>query len=327
MTKVLVTGCAGFIGGNFVRLLLGKSFLNKSYSFSSLELDEVIGIDAMRIGSSDKLLGELKENKKFKFYQYDICDRQSLKEVLDKHKPDMIVNFAAESHVDRSINSSDAFVHSNVLGTVNLLELCKDRSLRYLQVSTDEVYGELGETGSFLETTPLAPNSPYSASKAAADCFVRSFVHTHKLDAVITRCSNNYGPHQYPEKFIPVVVTNALNNQKIPVYGSGLNVRDWLHVEDHCWGVFLALTKGKAGEVYNFGGFGERNNLEVAHQIVDILKKDKSLISFVEDRKGHDWRYSIDSSKAQQQLGWKPLWDFNEGLMHTVAWYRSEKEA
>jgi dTDP-glucose 4,6-dehydratase len=326
MTKLLVTGCAGFIGGNFVRLLLGKSFSNKNYSFDSLSVDEVVGIDAMRIGSSEKLLSELKENKKFTFYKHDICDRKSLKDVLDKHKPDMIVNFAAESHVDRSIDSSDAFVHSNVIGTVNLLELCRERSLRYLQVSTDEVYGELGETGSFLETTPLAPNSPYSASKAAADCFVKAFVHTHKLDAVITRCSNNYGPHQYPEKFIPVVVTKALKNQKIPVYGNGLNVRDWLHVEDHCWGVFLALTKGKTGEVYNFGGFGERNNLEVAHKIVEILKKDKSLISFVEDRKGHDWRYSIDSSKAQNQLGWKPLWNFEEGLEHTVEWYRSEKE-
>ncbi|MEI7441118.1 MAG: dTDP-glucose 4,6-dehydratase [bacterium] len=324
MTKILVTGCAGFIGGNFVRLLLGKSFLNKGYGFSSLECEEIIGVDAMRIGSSVELISELKKNKKFTFYKYDICDSESLKQVLDKHKPDMIVNFAAESHVDRSIDSSDAFVHSNVIGTVNLLELSRDRSLRYLQVSTDEVYGELGETGSFFETTPLAPNSPYSASKAAADCFVRSFVHTHKVDAVITRCSNNYGPHQYPEKFIPVVVTKALGKQKIPVYGSGLNVRDWLHVEDHCWGIFLALTKGKPGEVYNFGGYGERNNLQVAYKILEILKKDKELISFVEDRKGHDWRYSINSTKAQSELGWKPLWSFDEGLENTVEWYVSK---
>ncbi len=315
MQRVLVTGCAGFIGSAFIRMLYGKSA--KKYSVVKPEL--LLGLDAFRVGSSKDSYAMAEG---FEVIQGDICDKALLQKILKEHRIDTIINFAAESHVDRSIADSSAFVHSNVFGVVSLLEAIRDQDIRFVQVSTDEVYGTLGDEGSFVESTPLEPNSPYSASKAASDLFVRAFVHTHKTNAVTTRCSNNYGPFQFPEKFIPVVIRQALSGKKIPVYGTGMNVRDWIFVEDHAYGVYLAAVKGKVGEVYNFGGTGERNNLWLAKNILKQLGLGEDMIEFVTDRKGHDWRYSIDATKSQKELGWAASWEFEEGLAHTVKWYK-----
>lgn len=314
MRRVLVTGCAGFIGSAFVRMLHRLS--PKNYPLATPEI--VLGLDAFRIGSSRESYASVPN---FNVVEGDIGDKRLVEKLYNEYRFDTVINFAAESHVDRSIEDSSAFVHSNVQGVVNLLEVFKDKPLRFVQVSTDEVYGTLGDVGAFTETMPLEPNSPYSASKAASDLFVRAFIHTHKMNAVITRCSNNYGPYQFPEKFMPVVISKALNNEKIPVYGTGKNVRDWIFVDDHAWGVFLAATKGLSGEIYNFGGHGECDNLTLAKKILALLKRDESLLEFVTDRKGHDWRYFIDSSKAKRDLGWAPQWDFNKALEFTVKWY------
>ncbi|MEZ4815679.1 MAG: dTDP-glucose 4,6-dehydratase [Bdellovibrionota bacterium] len=314
MKRVLVTGSAGFIGSAFVRMLRGLS--GKEYSVEAPEL--LVGLDAFRIGSSKDSYAMVPD---FEMIEGDIGDTALLAKLQAKYAFDTVINFAAESHVDRSIEDSSAFVHSNVLGVVSLLEFFKDKPLRFVQVSTDEVYGSLGDKGAFTESSQIEPNSPYSASKAASDLFVRAFVHTHKMDAVVTRCSNNYGPYQFPEKFIPVIISKALKNEKIPVYGSGKNVRDWIYVEDHCWGVYLAATQGKMGEVYNFGGHGECENLVLAKKILEHLGKGQDLLSFVEDRKGHDWRYFIDSKKAEEELSWNPQWKFEEALQFTVQWY------
>ncbi len=330
MRRILVTGYAGFIGSAFLRMLYGATA--KKYPIATPEF--VAGIDAFHVGSSEESYESLKNIPAFqqnsKLYKGNITDRSLIERILSDHKIDTVINFAAESHVDRSIESSDIFVESNVKGCVCLLEAIRDKKIRYLQVSTDEVYGSLGDNGAFVETMPLEANSPYSASKAAADLFVRAFFHTHKIDAVITRCSNNYGPFQFPEKFIPVVLKQVLANKKIPVYGKGLNVRDWIFVEDHAWGVYLTALKGRAGEAYNFGGFGERANIDLAKKLLSLLGKNSSeldsFIEYVEDRKGHDWRYHIDSQKAQNELGWKPQWSFDEGMQYTVQWYRENFE-
>lgn len=321
--NLLVTGSAGFIGSAFVRMLLGKS-QSKAQGLPELpQGGKIVSLDLLTYAGTLENLDVLKNDKRHLFIQGDITNSDLVKEIVSSHKISAIVNFAAESHVDRSILGAGPFVHSNVLGTVSLLDIARQNNLKFVQVSTDEVYGSLGDSGSFTESTPLAPNSPYSASKAAADCFVRSYFETHKLWTVITRCSNNYGPNQFPEKFLPLAITNLIRGKKIPLYGTGKNVRDWLHVEDHCEGVWLALTKGKSGEVYNFGGFGERKNIDVAYDILQRFRvKPEQGLDFVPDRKGHDWRYSMDSNKAQSTLGWKPRWNFETGLENTIAWYK-----
>lgn len=322
--NLLVTGTAGFIGSAFVRLLFGKGE-QKKYS-ALLPEGQVLSLDLLTYAASLDNLDAVKTEPRHKFFKGDIRDRKLVSALVQEHKIDAIVNFAAESHVDRSIEGSEIFATTNVLGTLNLLEVAREKNLRFVQVSTDEVYGTLGETGTFTEESPLEPNSPYSASKAAADCFVRSFVHTHNLNAVTTRCTNNYGPYQFPEKFLPLAITRLMSDRKIPVYGTGKNVRDWIHVEDHAYGVFLALTQGKKGEVYNFGGHGEQSNIEMAKHLLKIFNKSEAeALEFVTDRKGHDWRYSMNPAKAERELGWKPKWSLDEGLAHMVKWYQSNE--
>lgn len=308
----LVTGGAGFIGSNFVH-----------YLFRTYGQDvRVIVVDALTYAGCYANLEPYFGDEQFCFLHHDICDISNLE--LPDWTIDYLVHFAAESHVDRSIQDGMPFVRTNVLGTQALLDFARRNAVgRFVHVSTDEVYGELGDTGYFTEDTPLAPNSPYSASKAGSDLLVRSYVETHGLDAVITRCSNNYGPYQFPEKLIPLMISNALSDKALPVYGQGLNIRDWIYVDDHCRGVDCATRHGKKGEVYNFGGASEMKNIDVVRQILSKLNKPESLISYVEDRKGHDFRYAIDFSKAEQTLGWKPSVTFEEGLEKTIAWYVS----
>jgi len=322
--NILVTGTAGFIGSAFVRMLLGKNS-NPELGYPTLTAnDRLVSLDALTYAASLDNLSPVESDKRHIFVKGDICDKALVEKLIKDFSINAIINFAAESHVDRSILGSEAFVKTNVNGTVNLLDLAKAYQLKFLQVSTDEVYGSLGDTGSFTEETPLAPNSPYSASKAAADCFVRAYVETHKLDAVITRCSNNYGPYQFPEKFLPLAITNLIEGKKIPVYGTGKNVRDWLHVDDHCEGIWLAFTRGKKGEVYNFGGFGERANIDVALKLVKAFgKTPEEALTYVEDRKGHDWRYSMDPKKVQKDLNWKPRRELDQGLNDLISWYKN----
>jgi len=311
-----------------VRMLLGKSSPQKASQYEISEtVDKVVSLDILSYAASTDNLAPVEGDARHVFVKGDICDAELVGSLVDQYKVDTIVNFAAESHVDRSIISSHEFARSNVLGTCSLLDVALKRHCRFAQVSTDEVYGTLGDSGSFVETMPLEPNSPYSASKAAADCFVRSYFETHKLPCLITRCSNNYGPYQFPEKFLPLTITNLIRGKKIPVYGTGQNVRDWLHVEDHCWGIYLALAKSPwSADVYNLGGFGEVANIDMAKKLIKALGKDESSIEFVEDRKGHDWRYSMDSNKAQRELAWKPMWKLDEGLAHMVDWYKSNQQ-
>jgi dTDP-glucose 4,6-dehydratase len=319
----LVTGSAGFIGSSFVRQALMGSAKHKAWLGPS---DRIVSLDLLTYAASLENLEPIQKDSRHTFVKGDICDKNLVQSLIKEHRPNCIINFAAESHVDRSIESSEPFARTNVIGTVNLLDLARAHNLRFVQVSTDEVYGSLGATGSFVEETPLAPNSPYSASKAAADCFVRSYFETHKLECVITRCSNNYGPYQFPEKFLPLSITRLLADQKIPVYGKGNNVRDWLHVEDHCEGVYLSATKGRSGEAYNFGGFGEEQNIVMAKKLIALLAKNEAAsLSFVDDRKGHDFRYSMDSKKAQKELGWAPRYSLDEGLKDLVRWYQSNR--
>jgi dTDP-glucose 4,6-dehydratase len=323
--KLLVTGSAGFIGSAFVRMLLGKpSSRDKNFEIP-LTVERIVSLDLLTYAASTRNLDPIGEDARHIFVKGDIADRALVESLCDQYRPDVIVNFAAESHVDRSIESSQEFLRSNVTGTLTLLDAALKRGIKYLQVSTDEVYGTLGDSGVFTEETPMAPNSPYSASKAAADCFVRSYQHTHKLPVIITRCSNNYGPYQYPEKFLPLSITRLMQGKKIPVYGTGQNVRDWLHVEDHCYGIMLAIAQNKWGEVYNFGGFGETSNIEMAHRLLKLLGREESAIEYVTDRKGHDWRYAMDSSKAQRELGWKPRWSLDAGLKHMVEWFKENR--
>lgn len=315
MNKViLVTGGAGFIGSNFIRYFLKK---NKDFL--------VINYDKLTYAGNLHNLSGIDKNKNYIFIKGDICDIQYVDKVFKQYRPNYVVNFAAESHVDKSILDPQIFLKSNVMGTQVLLDTfkkyCTDSS-KYLQISTDEVYGSLGTTGYFTEETPLSPNSPYSASKASADMFVRAYYETFGLNVNITRCSNNYGAYQFPEKLIPLMIYNALEDKELPVYGNGLNIRDWLHVEDHCRAIDLVLHKGKAGEIYNVGGNNEKSNIEIVNLILEQLGKPKSLIKFVEDRLGHDRRYAIDASKIRMELGWNPNIKFIDGIIQTTKWYQ-----
>jgi dTDP-glucose 4,6-dehydratase len=314
-TTLLVTGGCGFIGSNFVRYLL------------QTDPDvRVINYDKLTYAGNPQNLADLAGHPRYRFVRGDITDRQRMRETLGKGV-DVLINFAAESHVDRSIHDSGPFLHTNVLGTQVLLDAARAaRVARFVQVSTDEVYGSLGPEGAFTEQTPAAPNSPYAASKAAADLLVRSYVHTFGLPAVITRCSNNYGPYQFPEKLIPLFITNLLRDEPVPVYGDGLQVRDWIHVRDHCAALDRVWRAGRAGEVYNVGGRCERTNLDLTHTLLAILGKPPSLIRHVPDRPGHDRRYAIDCAKIEAELGWRPAVGFEEGLRQTVDWYVAHPE-
>jgi dTDP-glucose 4,6-dehydratase len=307
---LIVTGGCGFIGSNFVRLVLAE---RPDW--------RVTNVDKLTYAGNRANLTDIESNPNYTFLHADICDKAAMG-ALFAQKPDAVVHFAAESHVDRSITGPEIFVHTNVMGTQILLENARQSGIgRFLHVSTDEVYGSLGATGLFTETTPYAPNSPYSASKAGSDLLVRAYHHTFGMDTIITNCSNNYGPYQYPEKLIPLLITNLMDGLQIPIYGDGQNVRDWLHVEDHCRGILLALEKGRAGETYNIGGRNERKNMDIARGILALMGKDESSIRYVEDRLGHDRRYAIDADKIRGELGWEPIHNFETGLPATVEWY------
>jgi dTDP-glucose 4,6-dehydratase len=311
MTTLLVTGGCGFIGSNFVRHILQT---DPSIS--------VVNYDCLTYAGNLANLADLAGHPRYRFVKGDITDREQVRAALRLGVTD-VINFAAESHVDRSIQDSGPFVRTNVIGTQVLLDAAREFKVnRYVQVSTDEVYGSLGPTGYFTETTPLDPSSPYSASKAAADMLVKAYQHTFGLNAVITRCSNNYGPYQFPEKLIPLFISNLMKDEPVPVYGDGQQVRDWIHVLDHCTGVETAWRKGKAGEVYNFGGRCEKPNLELTHLLLELLGKPKTLIRYVKDRPGHDRRYAIDCARAERDLGWTRRVPFDRGLRDTIRWYQ-----
>ena len=314
MKRILVTGCCGFIGANFVRLELG----------SDPEID-ITNLDALTYAGNPDNLADLAGHPRYHFVRGDIADRAAVARLVVEGRFDAIVNFAAESHVDRSIDDATPFLRTNVLGTQCLLDAARAVGVgRFVQVSTDEVYGTLRpDDPPFRETTPLAPNSPYAASKAAADLLVRAAHHTFGMDTVVTRCSNNYGPYQFPEKLIPLFITNIMADIPVPVYGDGRQVRDWIHVRDHCRGIGAALRRGKAGEVYNFGGKSERFNIDVTRALLELCGKTEDLIRHVTDRPGHDRRYAVDCTRAEAELGWRPTVSFEQGLAETVAWYRS----
>jgi len=332
VTTWLVTGGAGFIGGNFVLEAVAKGL-------------RVINLDALTYAGNVDTLASLEGNANHVFVQGDIGDRGLVERLLREHRPDAVINFAAESHVDRSIDGPAAFVHTNVVGTLALLEAARDywkslegaakENFRFLHVSTDEVYGSLGDTGKFTETTPYAPNSPYSASKAASDHLVRAFHHTYGLPVLTTNCSNNYGPYQFPEKLIPLIIARALAGEPLPIYGDGKNVRDWLYVGDHCAAIRAVLEGGRVGETYNVGGNAERQNIEVVNTICALLderrpradgKPRNSQITYVADRPGHDRRYAIDASKLKDELGWEPAHTFEQGIADTVDWYLEHQD-
>lgn len=314
MKKILVTGGCGFIGSNFIRYVLK----NSDY--------EIVNLDKLTYAGNLKNLEDVQDNPKYKFYRGDICNYELVSYIVEKEKVDVIINFAAESHVDRSILSSQEFIRTNVTGTNVLLEVTRQYELeRFVQISTDEVYGSLGPKGKFSETTPLSPNSPYSASKASADLLVKAYNHTYGLPTLITRCSNNYGPYQFPEKLIPLMIINAINNKPLPVYGDGMNVRDWIYVEDHCDAILKVLERGKIGEVYNIGAENEKPNIEIVKLILKELGKDESLITYVKDRPGHDRRYAIDASKIKSELGWEPAHTFENAIKETISWYLQNK--
>ncbi len=318
--KILVTGGAGFIGSNFIHFLIGPE---NPYR----DVYEVMNLDKLTYAGNLENLANFSHQRNYRFIHGEICDAKQVDTLLEGGV-EAIINFAAESHVDRSIYEPDLFIQTNVVGVqVLLYAALRHKVKKFIQVSTDEVYGSLSANDAgFRENTPLSPNSPYSASKAAADLLVRSYFKTYGLPAVITRCSNNYGPYQFPEKLIPLFITNALENKPLPVYGDGLNVRDWIHVQDHCRALWRVLQEGRAGEIYNIGGKGERNNLEITESILHLLGKPKSLIRFVADRPGHDRRYAIDFSKIQRDLGWAPIYSLEEGLAQTVRWYLDHQE-
>lgn len=316
MKRILVTGGCGFIGSNFIR-----------YQIETYPELVVSNLDKLTYAGNAENLADLESEPRYEFHHGDIADRNFVDSILSGGSYDAIVNFAAESHVDRSILDSGPFIQTNVVGTQVLLDAARNAEVpRFLQVSTDEVYGSLGDDGYFTEQTPLAPNSPYSASKSAADMLVRAYGHTFGMDVVTTRCSNNYGPYQFPEKLIPLFISNALAGESLPVYGEGTNVRDWIHVLDHCRGVDAALRKGRSGEVYNFGGDSELRNIDLTKTLLRVLGKPESLIRYVKDRPGHDLRYAIDFSKARDELGWTPQVTFDDGLQQTVDWYLANRE-
>jgi len=313
---VAVTGGAGFIGSNFIRYLLART-----------NDVRVVNIDCLTYAGNLENLADVSDDSRYSFAKLDICEAAKVLELLRERGVDSIVHFAAESHVDRSIERPAEFIRTNVQGTLSMLEAARDcGKLRFLQVGTDEVYGTLGDDGLFTEETPLDPHSPYSASKAAADHLVSAFGTTYGLPVVITRCSNNYGPYQFPEKMIPLMINNARQNKPLPVYGDGRNVRDWLYVEDHCAALWAALTRGYPGRIYNIGGSSERKNIDVVNAILQLMSKPESLIGFVKDRPGHDYRYAIDSTRIQNELDWRPHVKFEEGLARTIEWYLSHPE-
>jgi len=333
LNNLFVTGGLGFIGSNFIRLLLNSG-----------EFETIINFDSQTYAGNPENLQDLQDHESYKFIKGDICDREKVSRVLEECKIDGIVNFAAESHVDRSIDGPEPFVQTNVVGTLRLLEASKDYisnsvkevrdTFRFLHVSTDEVYGSLKkDEPAFCETTPFAPNSPYSASKASADHLVRSYHHTFGLPTLTTNCSNNYGPYQFPEKLIPLMIMNASEGKSLPIYGDGSNIRDWLHVEDHCSGILSVLKKGIVGETYCIGGASEKTNMEVIDTLCEILDRKfpertphSKLKTYVKDRPGHDHRYAIDFSKIKNELDWAPSFSFEEGMEKTVDWYLSHQE-
>jgi dTDP-glucose 4,6-dehydratase len=331
MKTYLVTGGAGFIGSNFVLYMLKK--------YSDIT---IINVDLLTYAGNLENLKSVENNENYHFVQADIGDSQAIQAIFNQHEIDYVVNFAAESHVDRSIEDPETFVKTNVLGTLNLLNIAKEKWLigddkymegkKFLQVSTDEVYGSLGETGYFTETTPLDPSSPYSASKTSADLLVKAYWETYKMPINITRCSNNYGPYHFPEKLIPLIIHNCLHHKEIPVYGDGKNVRDWLYVEDHCKAIDMVVKKGRLGEVYNVGGHNERTNIEIVKLIIAYLQEHadsaitEELITFVKDRKGHDRRYAIDPTKITKEIGWEPETKFEDGIVRTINWYLENQD-
>lgn len=315
--RLLVTGGCGFIGSNFIRYIL------EHYT-----PEFISNVDALTYAGNIENMAGLSEKygERYEFYKADIANTEQIEALMEKHSFFAVVNFAAESHVDRSINSPQNFIHTNVVGTSVLLNCARKYGIkRFLQVSTDEVYGSLGPEGRFTETSPIEPSSPYSASKASADLLALACHKTFGQEVVITRCSNNYGPYQFPEKLIPLMIINALHDKPLPVYGDGLNVRDWIHVEDHCAGIVAALLEGKPGEVYNIGSDAEMKNIDVVHMILDHLGKPKELIKYVTDRLGHDRRYAIDSAKIRSQLNWKPLHRPEQGIRETIDWYLANR--
>ncbi len=318
--NILVTGAAGFIGSNFVRMLIGRG-----------EQAKIIALDKLTYAGNLANLQDLMKDPRLTFLRGDICDEPFIAKLFKEHGITHVVHFAAESHVDRSILSSGPFIQTNVVGTQVLLDAAKASSVeRYLQVSTDEVYGTLPEDQpdvKFTEETPLAPNSPYSASKAAGDCLVRSYFHTFHMPVLITRCSNNYGPYHFPEKLIPLFVTNLMEGKKVPLYGDGLNVRDWLYVEDHCDAIWTVLRKGKPGDVYNIGGNNELTNRRITEVVLREMGKDwDTSVQYVKDRPGHDRRYAIDAGKIKRELGWEPRHRFEEAIKTTIAWYKAHED-
>lgn len=330
MKKMLVTGGAGFIGSNFVQYMLDNQ-----------EDILLVNLDLLTYAGNPENLKSVENDPRYKFVHGDIRDRVLVTRLFDTYSFDTVVHFAAESHVDRSIVEPEIFLTTNIVGTQVLLDAAKNHwnldpnnkhsreyksGVRYLQVSTDEVYGALGKTGMFTETTPVSPNSPYSASKASADLVVRAYHETFGLPVNITRCSNNYGPFQFPEKLIPLMIHNALADKPLPVYGDGMQVRDWLHVKDHCSAIYTVLQKGKAGEIYNIGGNNERANMEIVRLILQALDKPESLITHVQDRPGHDRRYAIDNTKITGELGWSPAYTFDRGIHETIQWYLGHRD-
>ncbi len=313
---VLITGGAGFIGSNFVRWMLRHH-----------PDDRVINVDKLTYAGNLENLEDVEDNPRYTFVKTDICDRQAMESVLQGSPISAIVNFAAESHVDRSILGGAEFIETNVGGTNVLLELAREYQVkRFIQVSTDEVYGSLGSDGKFTERTQLHPNSPYSASKASADLMALAYHHTFGIPVIVTRCSNNYGSYQFPEKLIPLMIVNAIHDKPLPVYGDGSNVRDWLHVTDHCAAIDAVLQKGEAGHVYNIGGNNEWKNIDIVKLILRQLGKSENLIKFVKDRLGHDRRYAIDSTRIQAELGWTPSYTFERGIKETVEWYLEHQD-
>lgn len=319
MKKILVTGGAGFIGSNFVYYMLNK---HEDY--------QIICVDCLTYAGNLSTLENALKNPRFRFYKTNICDRKGIYEIFETEHPDIVVNFAAESHVDRSIDNPEIFLQTNILGTQVMMDACRKYGIsRYHQVSTDEVYGDLPLDRPdlfFTETTPIHTSSPYSASKASADLLVLAYHRTYGLNVTISRCSNNYGPYHFPEKLIPLMIANCLNDKPLPVYGEGLNVRDWLYVEDHCKAIDLIIHNGRNGEVYNVGGHNEMKNIDIVKLICDYLGKPYSLITHVTDRKGHDMRYAIDPTKIHNELGWQPETKFKDGIKKTIDWYLNNRE-
>ncbi|WP_339732574.1 dTDP-glucose 4,6-dehydratase [uncultured Gimesia sp.] len=316
MKQILVTGGCGFIGSNFIR-----------YQLSEYPEQSITNLDKLTYAGNLENLKEFESHSGYTFVKGDITNQDLVDSLLQSTRFDAIINFAAESHVDRSILDSGPFIQTNIVGTQVLLDAARNQEInRFLQVSTDEVYGSLGAEGLFTEQTPLAPNSPYSASKASADLLVRSYVKTFDLPAIITRCSNNYGPYQFPEKLIPLFISNAMEDKPLPIYGEGKNVRDWIHVLDHCRGIDAALRKGEPGQVYNFGGNAEMQNIEITRLLLKLSGKPETLIQYVTDRLGHDMRYAIDCRKAEAELGWKPEMEFHAGLEATFKWYQENRD-